>query len=243
MNYSPKTSVTLKKLLYKNNGVLRQCFPWSYYQKSYDYFLQNKNQIRKTIASMPKRWDVAFYGNPENYYSYPPHIKLTKKFNLPVSLIEAQRIFHQKISTSDWDRMRILKSRKEFWDELNLDKSRSVFSPSVSFDNYIKNISQTKLNFCPPGVGQIIHKVYEDILIGLPSLLPKGSYDLPAPISLEEIGICYRNPADFQEKYKDFLENNRFEEIHNRCISIFEKYLTPQKIARDILNKTKNAIA
>ncbi len=242
MNYSPKTSVTLKKLLHKNNGVLRQCFPWSYYQKSYDFFLKNKALMRRRIATTPKKWGVVFFGREENYYSYPPHAQLSNKFGFPVSLIEAERIFHQKVSLEEWKRTHVLKNRRQFWNELRLDKSKNIFSSSISFSSYIEKISQAKLNFCPPGVGQIIHKVYEDIFIGLPSLLPKGSYDLPFPISLDDVGICYKDYGDFKKKYFDFVKNDRFKEFHNRCISIFEKYLTPEKIAKDIFHKTRKAL-
>jgi hypothetical protein len=142
------------------------------------------------------------------------------------------------VKEEDLKRGILLKSREDYWHELKI-KGKVKFGPSLPFDVYVGKLMRTKLNFCPPEVGHIIHKVYENMAIGIPSLIPKSSYNLPSPLDLSDIGIVYDGEVDFKEKYRRFVEKNEFKEIHERCIDLYEKYLTPKNIVSDIIAKTE----
>ena len=244
VNYSPIKSKNIVKLAAEYNGIVAQCMPWSNYRTSYQYFFKNRLFLRNKILKTPKKYDIVFFGSLGDYY-YPISYK-DERFKYPISVIEAELFYKKSIINEISKKYFLLKpSRNDFWEELTLDKKyrvRAVFSQPVPFNVYLNNILRTKFNFCPPGVGQIIHKVYENMAVGLPSIIPESSYEFPPPINMNDIGIVYNGKKDFMKKYLEFVEENKFREIQEKCIRIYDKYLTPKAIVKDMIDKIKDII-
>ena len=239
VNYSPSKSKNIEKMAAEYDGIVAQCMPWSGYAKSYSYFFKNRYFLRKKVLKTPKKYDIVFFGSLRDYY-YPAPYK-DKIFKYPISVYEAKFFYQDYVVSENLKRFFLLKpSRKEYWEDIMSglkNNDRTVFSPPVPFNVYLSNILRTNFNFCPPGVGQIIHKVYENMAIGLPSIIPESSYTFPSPLNINDIGIVYNGKKDFINKYFEFVNESRFREVMKNCVRIYEKYLTPKAIVEDMINK------
>jgi len=243
VNYSPTKSKNIVKMAAEHGGIVKQCMPWSIYIKVYPYFFRNRFSLRKKVLKTPKKYDIVFFGKLGDSYYYPaPYID--ERFKYPISVYEAEYFYKNYVASEYLKKYFLLKPpRKEYWEELILDsdyKIRTAFSHHVPFSVYLNNILRTNFNFCPPGIGQIIHKIYDNMAIGIPSIIPESSYKLAPPIDINDVGIVYRGKKDFTNKYLDFMEENKFREVHEKCIRIYDKYLTPEAIVTDMIKKIKD---
>lgn len=238
VNFSPIKSKNIVKLAKEYNGIVMQCMPWSSYKASYQYFFKNRFFLRKKIKETLKKYDIVFFGTIKDYY-YPAPYK-DKRIKYPISITDAASLYKKRIPENSKRFFLLKPSRTDYWKEIMLDKAhkvKTIFSQPVPFNVYLNNILKAKLNFCPPGIGQIIHKVYENIAIGLPSIIPESSYQFPSPLNISDVGIVYNGKNDFTSQLLNFLEENKFREVHEKCIRIFDNFLTPEAIVKDMIDK------
>ena len=108
--------------------------------------------------------------------------------------------------------------RKKVWDKLDKLQSRlKVISKKLPFNEYVNNLSKSKICISPFGQGEICYRDFEAMLIGTILVKPDQSNIVTAPNMFEEgktyIG-CKLDWSDLEEKIEYIIDN--FSEVNDR---------------------------
>ena len=108
--------------------------------------------------------------------------------------------------------------RKRVWDKLDKLQSKfKIISKKLPFNEYIDNLSKSKISISPFGQGEICFRDFEAMLLGTILVKPDQSNIVTAPNIFEEgetyIG-CKLDWSDLEEKIQYILNN--FSEVNDK---------------------------
>lgn len=108
--------------------------------------------------------------------------------------------------------------RKKVWDKLDkLQNKFRIISKKLPFNEYIDNLSKSKICISPFGQGELCFRDFEAMLIGTILVKPDQSNIVTAPDMFEEgetyIG-CKLDWSDLEEKIEYILDN--FSEVNDK---------------------------
>lgn len=217
--YSQTLSSSLETMLKERGWSLRGLYPWSYYAGNYIAFLSNRKAIREYVRTQRK--EGAFFFGRLHDIAYPK-VDVPPGEKYPVKRSESKHVLSSEDFISRPSRRERLKNFA-----VSHGLNIKIVESSAEGRETIQSIMNASFLLQPHGIS-VRHNIYEGMLLGIPSIIEKTSYNTELFDNFTQWNFDEGEPP---------INLGRCNLEGDKLIDVFEMHMTPDAIVASILKE------